>query len=62
MVIKTLASWTKSLYWNKIPFFGHFIKKRDQNFLKQLKTDEYYFFFCNSVVERTKNKLIIHLL
>ena len=37
MVIKTLASWTKSLFWNKFPVFGHFIKMRDQNFFNNLK-------------------------
>ena len=50
MVIKTLASWTNSFFWNRNPVVGHFIKTRDQHFFYNLKQMD-IINLCNSVVE-----------
>ena len=43
MTVKTLVSGTNIIDFGiKFQFVGHFIKKRDQEFLKLFKTDEEY--------------------
>jgi len=42
MVIKTLASWTKSWFWNKIPVFWPFHQKERPELSLTIKTEKHY--------------------